>query len=297
MAGPVSSPGRGPDGPGAGVIAITGLGLIGGSIAYAIRRRWPGTRLIGVDRPDVLQDALARGAVTEAAGLDGLRHADLVILATPISEILRVLARLPDLMPGSAVVTDTGSTKQAIMAAAAGLPERLAFVGGHPVAGDSRGGLGAARADLFDGRPWVLVPGSARASAVERVATFIARLGARPARLEAADHDRLFAAVSHLPQLVASVLMATAGLRAGAEGLRLAGGGLRDTTRLAASPPGIWTDILATNADEVTAAIDDLIARLRAAREDLRAPAALARLFDEARRWRDALEDGGDGGA
>jgi prephenate dehydrogenase len=193
---------------------------------------------------------------------------------------------------GEAIVTDVGSTKQAVAAASAVLPSRLVFVGGHPLAGATAAGVAAARADLFDGRPWVLTPAlDADRAAVDRLEAFVSGLGARPARLAADQHDRLLAYLSHLPQLAVSALMHVVGREAGAEGLALAGRGLRDTTRLATSPPDIWRDIVATNPDGIASAIDGLIEALeQIKRATAGSPEALDAIFASAGRWKRVLE-------
>src|SRR5687768_14961853 len=136
-------------------IAIVGLGLIGGSIALAARQIWPRGLVIAVDTKDVLEQAMVRHAIDVAADdVVVIAEADLVILAAPVQENIRLLEALDEHIPGSAVVTDVGSTKREIVAAASGLPPRLTFVGGHPMGGAARGGFAHARDDLFKGRPW-----------------------------------------------------------------------------------------------------------------------------------------------
>ena len=145
------------------------------------------------------------------------------------------------------------------------------FVGGHPIGGAEQGGFGFARPDLFRHRPWIFTPGSATpAAALDRLFEFARGLGARPSSMDAAEHDRVMAFLSHLPQLAASALMDVIGSSAGENGLRLAGRGLVDTTRLASSPPDTWRDVCATNADAIGEALDVLIDRLSELRADLR---------------------------
>ncbi len=180
--------------------------------------------------------------------------------------------------------------------AAAALPERLTFVGGHPIAGSARGGLDAARAELFDGRPWMLVQGRAPADAMTKLTTFVEGLGGRPETVDADTHDRVFAWVSHLPQLAASALMHVVGEGVGREGLAWSGAGLADTTRLAASEPTIWRDIASSNRDNLTQALDALIAMLQELRQDPGDGAALNRIFSSAAEWRARLmQDKGQG--
>jgi prephenate dehydrogenase len=271
-------------------IAVVGLGLVGGSIALAARGAWPRALVIGVDRNAVLEQAMVRHAIDVAAeDLMIVAEADLVLLATPVAEIVRLLPRLPGCVRTSAVVTDVGSTKRAVMEAARSLPARLPFVGGHPLAGAARGGFEAARPDLCVGRPWLLVPGAdGSTDAMGKLTAFVEGLGAVPVVIaSAAEHDRLLALLSHLPQLAASALMAVVGEGVGAEGLALAGRGLIDTTRLASSPSDIWRDICATNADEIGPALDRLIATLQHLRDHLTVGEEIDRLFESAKTWRD----------
>jgi len=214
-------------------IAIVGVGLIGGSIGLAVRRRLRNAQVVGVDRGGVLRRALARGAVhTGTASLArGLQGCDLVILALPVDAIARALPRVARLAPAGALVTDVGSTKGAIVAAArrCGLGRR--FVGGHPMAGSERSGVAHADGRLFMGAPWILSPGAAGTVATERVRRLVRRLGARPALIEARRHDAIVARLSHLPQL-ASVAMVNAAARGPAAGaLRLAGPAFRQMSR------------------------------------------------------------------
>jgi prephenate dehydrogenase len=274
-------------------IVIVGLGLIGGSIALAARKAWPGALVIGVDRHEVLEQAMVRHAIDVASpDLMIASEADLVVLATPVSQILDTLPRLDAFVGTSALVTDVGSTKRAILEAAAALPARLPFIGGHPLAGAARSGIETARPDLFVGRPWLLLPAEPGQEALaSKLAEFVAGLGAEPTPVPSAEaHDRLVAIMSHLPQLTASVLMTVIGDAIGDEGLALTGRGLRDATRLAASPASVWRDVCSTNADEIGSALDAVIASLQEVRGGLRDGAAVDNLFDRANRWRDRLE-------
>lgn len=274
-------------------IAIVGFGLIGGSIALAVRERWAQSLIIAVDRKDVLEAAM-RAHAADVGGDDLVMaaDADLVILAAPVRQNLAMLRDLAGCVAGEAIVTDVGSTKRAVVEAAGSLPERLTFVGGHPLAGAAVGGLPAARPDLFQGRPWILTPTlPGEDPAVLRLGAFIEGLGARVELMAPAVHDALLAHLSHLPQLAISALMHVIGAHAGEAGLALSGRGLRDTTRLASSPPDIWRDILATNRDDVRRALDDLIAVLQRLRDDT-GEDELQRIFESAARWKDVLESG-----
>jgi prephenate dehydrogenase len=272
-------------------IGIVGLGLIGGSIALAARELWPSALVIGVDNKDVLETAMRLHAIDVAADdLIVLAEADIVILAAPVRQNIAVLADLEENVLQPAIVTDTGSTKRAIVAASRGLPARFTFVGGHPLAGMARGGLEHARPDLFKGRPWLLTPsGDGSGSALEQLSAFVTALGAEPRIVDVAAHDRLLAFLSHLPQLTASALMEAVGNAVGADGLGLSGRGLADSTRLASSPPDIWKDIAATNADELGPALDALIGVLQELRRDLGDGERLTEVFTAAARWRECL--------
>src|ERR1700704_3859262 len=290
---PVIQPGRPVDrqAPVFQKIGIVGLGLIGGSIALAAREIWPTSLVIGVDNKDVLETAMRLHAIDVAADDPVvLAEVDLVILAAPVRTNIELLKELDDYVHQPAVVTDTGSTKRAVVEAARALPPKFTFIGGPPLGGGAKGGLENARPDLFKGRPWLLTPsGDGGGEAFEKLTAFVTALGAVPQSLDPVAHDRLLAFLSHLPQLTASALMQVVGDAVGQEGLALAGRGLADTTRLASSPAEIWRDIAATNADEIGPALDVLIAMLQDLRRDLPTGDRLADVFSSAAVWRRAL--------
>ena len=271
-------------------IAIAGVGLIGGSIALGVRDRFPSIRVYGVDRPAVLAHATGSGALDRGlARVEELPAVDLVILAAPVRQNARLLLELPQAVRDTAVVTDVGGTKRDILKAAqaAGAPAR--FVGGHPIGGAEQGGFGFARPDLFKGRPWILTPLTDDADALERLSQLAAGLGARPMTMDAAEHDRVMAFVSHLPQLTASALMDVVGGAVQSEGLRVAGRGLVDSTRLASSPAAVWKDVCVTNADAIRAGLDLLIDRLGDLRAGLDGGEVMDVVFADAARWRAEL--------
>jgi prephenate dehydrogenase len=271
-------------------IAIVGFGLIGGSIALAARRRWPTTRIDAIDRADVVASAL-RSATADEGGddLSLCSDADLVVLAAPVQTNVRILCDLSTQLSRPTIVTDVGSTKRQIAETARYLPPHLQFVGGHPLAGASTGGLTAARADLFTEHPWILTPASDQHLAVAPLSRFITGLGAHVHLMTPEAHDDTVAYLSHLPQIVASALMHLVGEKAGEDGLALAGRGLRDTTRLASSPADIWRDIALTNGDNIAPAIDALIevlVRMKSGSD------AIASTFESAARWKRVLDAG-----
>ena len=259
-------------------VTVVGCGLVGASFALALKRAGACARVAGWDRdPAALDEALRGGAIDEmdeTFAADGVSQSDLVYLAAPVGQIAEFLrAGAPHVKPG-AVVTDAGSTKVEVCRAASSQKEKgWRFVGGHPVAGSHLRGPAHARADLFEGAPYVLTPpeDGSDPSALDALAETLNSFGARVRVMAAKEHDRALARLSHVPQLVSCALAATAG-----EGVdevelgALAGPGYRDMTRLASSPWGIWQDILATNSEEVADALDSLILKLSAARDGLR---------------------------
>lgn len=255
-------------------LAIVGPGLIGTSVALAAERRWPGLDVRTIDRGDPL---------------DGVGDALVVVLAAPVDAIIGLLPKLAPVITAQTLVLDTGSTKQSIMsaAAAANIPQ---FVGGHPMAGGTTSGPDGARADLFDGRPWFLTNPDAP-DAVRRAITFVEALGAHAVPLSdhGQEHDRLMAAVSHLPQLTASALMIAVARAIGDDNLKWAGAGLRDTTRLASSGADMWESVLATNSNELKPLLKALAADLAALAERLEDRDVVRRFFDEATRAKSRL--------
>src|SRR5262245_33746693 len=208
---PVIQPGRKVEGqtPVFDKIGIVGLGLIGGSIALKARELWPKSLVIAVDNKDVLETAMRLHAIDVAADdMIVLAEADLVILAAPVRQNLALLEQLDENVRQPAVVTDTGSTKRAIVEAARQLPPRFTFIGGHPLGGAATSGLENARPDLFKNRPWLFTPATdANSDALEKLTAFARALGAMPRTVSVAGHDRLLAFLSHLPQFTASALM------------------------------------------------------------------------------------------
>jgi prephenate dehydrogenase len=244
-------------------LAILGFGLIGGSVALAARARGVASHIVGVDRAEVASMPAARSAadvLVDAADDASLRHAlsdaELVVVATPVGAIEAIIG---DVLAVADVATDCGSTKRAILSSASRSARRGRFVPGHPMAGLPQGGIERASKDLFEGRPWLLCPEQSDVDAVERVEGFVAAIGARPSRLTAEAHDRAVALTSHLPQLLASALAVLAERK---HADVAAGPAFQSATRVAGGGEAMWHDILATNADEVSLALDALGAEL-----------------------------------
>jgi prephenate dehydrogenase len=245
-------------------VAVLGVGLIGGSVGLAVADRLH-AEVSGWDpSPGALAAAVARGAVGEpcadvAAAVAG---ADMVFCAAPVAALPALVRAALDGAPSEGcVVTDVGSTKRAIVAGI----EDPRFVGGHPLAGAETSGVAHARADLFDGATWYLTPRPDTSGVLyERLHRLLSAIGARPAAIDADTHDRVLAAVSHLPHVLANVLVAQAAgtLAAGGERLRVSGPSFRDATRVAGAPSAIWTDIYLANRDALVTELDGALARL-----------------------------------
>jgi prephenate dehydrogenase len=254
-------------------IAVLGVGLIGGSIGLAARGRLE-CEVVGFD-PDPMTLALAleigvldRSESTPSAACEG---ADVVFCAAPVADLAELAASALNASGPDAVVTDVGSTKRDLVAA---LSAGERFIGGHPLAGAETSGVENARADLFEGARWYLTPKSERSNDAlyERLQRTIAGLGARPQAIDAEAHDRLMATVSHLPHVVANVLVsqAAAELTRDSERMPEVGPSFRDTTRVAGANPAIWADIFASNREAVAEAIEAVSARLHDAAELIR---------------------------
>lgn len=256
------------------VVAIVGVGLIGGSFALALRKAGFSGRILGVSSPATVAEALRLGVIDQALPLEeAAASSDLIFLAQPILRILDTLRRLDDLVGPEALVTDAGSTKAEIVRCAGEHLRRARFLGGHPMAGKERRGVAEAEADLFRGKTWVLTPpapSELESGPAAELVEWIRRIGARPLVLDAELHDRIVAFTSHLPQLISTALAATLAAQGHPELLgQAAGPGLRDMTRLASSPFEIWRDILATNQEPVRQALAAFAETLAAVREKL----------------------------
>ncbi len=243
---------------------VVGTGLIGGSIALGLRRR--GWHVSGLDADEGrLEDALRSGVIDTSGDDPG---AEVVFVATPATSVAAVVRRLlqEDGRRTDVVVTDVSGVKTAIV----GEADHPRFIGGHPMAGSEQTGLRGADPDLFEGAVWVLTPTAVTdLAAFDLVKGVVLSLGADVLVLSPADHDRLVATVSHVPHLVAATLMNAASAGAEQDGalLRLAAGGFRDMTRVAAGHPGIWLDICAENATPIVDALDALLRDLTVMRD------------------------------
>ena len=265
-------------------VAIFGVGLIGGSFALAIRKAGFAGRIIGVSSDHTVRAALESHVIDEALPADvAAAQADLVYLAQPIHRIIDSLAELDAWVKPGALITDAGSTKQAIVERAHRVISRARFLGGHPMAGRERRGVEAAEADLFQGRPYVFTPRSASElehPAAREFLSWIPRIGSFPVILTPEDHDRTVAFTSHLPQLASTALAAMLDGRPEPR-TGVYGPALADSTRLALSSFDIWGDIFDTNRHQIIVALESYIAKLQEFRDHFDGD-AMRRHFDAA---------------
>jgi prephenate dehydrogenase len=253
-------------------ISIVGVGLIGGSLALALKRAHPRLKIIGYDYTSVLKQALKRGMIDEAATdpLSAVIQSECIIIATPISTTVDMIRRIGKFIPPGTLVSDVCSVKGPIMAVAKKfIPKEVLFIGGHPMTGSERSGLDSADALLFENAYYTLCPlkhlskeSRARKKRLRAFVDLLQDTGARVVYLDAGVHDRLVASVSHLPQLLAVALVNLVGRNKDPRALKLAAGGFRDLTRVASSPFGMWGEILEANKKEVSQAIGKLMGEL-----------------------------------
>ncbi|MBI4200925.1 MAG: prephenate dehydrogenase/arogenate dehydrogenase family protein, partial [Chloroflexi bacterium] len=251
-------------------ITIVGLGLIGGSIGLALTQsKREGLQVVGYDaEPEVGRKAAKRGAVHKAPWrlYDAVERASMVIIATPVLAIREVMEQIADMVAPGCVITDTGSTKEAIMDWAEDyLPEGVSFVGGHPMAGKETSGIDSADPNLFRGARYVVIPGkNAKPEAVQTVMGLVELLGARPFFLNAHEHDSFVASVSHLPILLSAALVSAASKSPSwREISKLASTGFRDVSRLASGDPVMSLDICVTNRESIVYWLDQAVKELQ----------------------------------
>ncbi|NLC11297.1 MAG: prephenate dehydrogenase/arogenate dehydrogenase family protein [Firmicutes bacterium] len=253
-------------------VVLLGCGLIGGSLARALKDKGVAGAVLGYDHNSKnLGKAVEMGVLDQALRREELvpEGTDLLIFATPVCATLQLLAQVADSIPPGCLVTDTGSTKKNVMEAfQKHLLPGMAFVGGHPMAGSEKSGIEAADPQIFQGAAYVLVEGTpSHPCALEKIKKMVRAIGAVPFMLEAEEHDRLVALISHLPHLAAVALTETVRKKGQDERVRLmllslAAGGFRDTTRVALGNPGMWKDICLTNSAHIKRALLQLKAEI-----------------------------------
>ena len=261
-------------------ITIIGTGLIGGSFALAVRKSGFIGRIVGCDREHVLKQAHDFGAIDDAVTnpAEAVRGSDLIVLATPVGSIIDLLERIGPLVSPNALITDVGSTKSEIMARARdvfGTNVGSRFLPGHPMAGKEHSGVQHADAHLFNEAVWLLTPYAGQELSEPNIARFVSlvrKTGARLLTFDAAEHDRICALVSHLPQMISTAFASTLVDELGNDPQAGAIGGraLREMTRIAKSPYSMWRDIALTNTKNIQDALLKLEQKLAHIRENLR---------------------------
>jgi len=279
-------------------ITIVGTGLIGGSLALALRKKKFAGRIIGCDREAALEKARDRGVIDQgfADPGDAVRGSDVVVLATPVLAILDLIDRLAPVLPAKTLVTDVGSTKTAVVERAMkafGKSAANRFLAGHPMAGKEMSGVDFADADLFHDAVWFLTTlpdQNVNDGVMGEFVGWIDQIGARVAMMPADEHDRLCAWISHVPQMMSTALAAALVEEFGAEAPVLPAGGraLQEMTRISASPYSMWRDVAISNKKNLEDALWKVEQRLAHIRENL-ATRGLAEEFEQAHQLRKKL--------
>jgi prephenate dehydrogenase len=255
-------------------LAVVGVGLMGGSLALAARARADVDVVVGFDTdPAVLDEAIRLRAITETASspAEAAAYADLVVVAAPVRSIPALVEECAAAEPQPRLISDVGSTKSAIVDSLSPVAKSI-FIGGHPICGAATSGVRYARPDLFDGATYFLcTTGAAFPKLYEMLQGFLVDLGARPTHIDAKAHDRIMAVVSHLPHVVANVLMEHAGEFhvSGRRALHCAGSSFKDLTRVAGANPAMWRDIFLENRHALSDSLASVIAEMQGFRRML----------------------------
>jgi len=246
-------------------ITIIGVGLIGGSLGLALKEKKPNFKIAGIDKQTIIEKAITRGAIDEGTVNleEGIKEADIIIIATPVKTILNILTRINPFLKKGCLVTDTGSTKKQIVQKANKiLSEDIFFIGGHPVAGSEKCGIESADPCLFHNKTYILTPApKSNLRALEKMSLLIKMIGAKELILDPLEHDRIVSAVSHLPQIIAVSLINAIGelaLRGNNNNyFKAVGEGFKDMTRITSSPYKMWEDICETNQENILEMIQE----------------------------------------
>ena len=279
-------------------ISIIGVGLIGGSLGLALKEKKPNFKIIGIDKQEIIGKAIARGAIDEGTVNleEGIKEADVVILATPVKTILDLLPKINSFLKKGCLVTDTGSTKtQIVKRANKVLSKDVDFIGGHPMAGSEKYGINSADPHLFLNKTYILTPtNKSNLAALEKTFSIIRMIGAKRLILDPLEHDRIVGVVSHLPQIMAVSLINTTGELALRENnnnyIKAVGEGFRDMTRITSSPYRIWEDICETNQGNILEMIQEFRNYLEVIEDKLKNnPRSLKEEFQKAQMLRKRL--------
>ena len=279
-------------------ITIIGVGLIGGSLGLALKEKKPNFKIIGIDKQEIIEKDITRGAIDEGmVNLEeGIKEADVVILATPVKTILDLLPQINPFLKRGCLVTDTGSTKgQVVERANEVLSKDVFFIGGHPMAGSEKYGIEEADSHLFQDKTYILTPSKkSNLIALKKIFLLINTIGAKRLILDPLEHDRVAGAISHLPQILAVSLTNTISMLAQEENnsnyFKAIGGGFRDMTRIALSPCKIWEDICDTNQENILKMIQEFRNYLEVIEDKLKNdPSSLKEEFQKASKLRETL--------
>ena len=279
-------------------ITIIGVGLIGGSLGLALKKKKPKFKITGIDKLEIIEKAIARGAIDEGTiNLEnGIKEADLIIIATPVKTIIDLLPRINPFIKKGCIVTDTGSTKgQIVETADKVLSKDVFFIGGHPMAGSEKYGIEEADSHLFQDKTYILTPSKkSNLIALEKIFLLVNTIGAKRLVLDPLEHDRVAGAISHLPQILAVSLTNMISMLAQEENnnnyFKAIGGGFRDMTRIALSPCKIWEDICDTNQENILKMIQEFRNYLEIIEDKLKnGPNSLKEEFQKASKLRETL--------
>ena len=279
-------------------ITIIGVGLIGGSLGLALKKKNPKFKISGIDKSEIIEKAIARRAIDEGTSnlKNGIKEADVVILATPVKTILDLLPQINPFIKKGCIVTDTGSTKgQIVETADKILSEDVYFIGGHPIAGSEKYGIEEADSHLFQDKTYILTPSKkSNLIALKKIFLLINTIGAKRLVLDPLEHDRVAGAISHLPQILAVSLTNMIGELSQQENndhyFKAIGEGFKDMTRIASSPYKMWEDICETNQENILEMIQEFRNYLKAIEGKLKNnPGNLKEEFQKASRLRETL--------
>ena len=279
-------------------ITIIGVGLIGGSFGLALKEKKPNFKIVGIDKQEIIEKAIARGAIDEGTVNleEGTKETDIVIIATPVKTILNLLTQINPFLKKGCLVTDTGSTKQQIVQKADKvLSKDIFFIGGHPMAGSEECGIESANPHLFQDKTYILTPTKkSNLTAIEKIFSLIKMIGANKLILNPLEHDRIIGAVSHLPQIIAVSLINMVNELVQKENnnnyFKAVGEGFKDITRIASSPYKIWEDICYTNKEIILEMIQEFRNYLGIIEDKLKKdPSILKEEFQKASKLRENI--------
>lgn len=279
-------------------ITIIGVGLIGGSLGLALKEKKANFKIVGIDKQEIIEKAIARGAIDEGTVnlKEGIEEADIVIIATPVKTILNLLTQINPFLKKGCIVTDTGSTKQQIVRKANKvLSKDIFFIGGHPMAGSEEYGIDSANSHLFQDKTYILTPTKkGNLIAIEKISSLIKMIGGKRLILNSLEHDRIVGTVSHLPQIMAVSLVNMVSELVRKENnnnyFKAVGEGFKDITRIASSPYKIWEDICDTNQENILEMIREFRNYLGVIEDKLKnKPNSIKEEFQKASKLREAL--------